>query len=462
MIFLSGKLFAQEDTLTKFIEKNSIAIDTLKLRVKEVVISGNEITKDDIILREMSLKRDSLFTLAKYTKDLKNIYNLGLFARVDILPVPVKDKQILLNVDVNERWYILPLPTGGVDDGEYWKKLWLAMNLRWDNFRGRNESLSFYGRVFYNPSISFSYSVPWIGEKLHLFSSYSIGYSKSRNQSLLAVGRENEGAALQYNDNNYDNFEFNTSFTLGKYLSHDLSVFTQVGFDYLRVSQYAPGRTINSSGKDKYMTVGVGATFDSRDIREYATKGYYVSTSYSRYGQIENTINFGRFSFEGQSFLPFYITKRYYVTVASRVFSSLAIGHEIPVYNHEFLGYSENYVRGWRGIAYEGEDMLTLFDELRIPILSPRYIKARDIAIIRDIPIVKNFDLRHGLYFTIIYDVGTVFDHDDKIHDRKFQSGTGIGLDFIAPLGYMIRGEWDFRLGKPIVGQVALSLSAKF
>lgn len=462
MVFLSGELFAQEDTLTKFIEKSAPAIDTLKLKVKDVVISGNNITKDDIILREMQLKRDSLFTLAKYTNDLKNIYNLGLFTRVEILPVPVKDKEILLNVDLNERWYILPLPSAGVDEGEYWKKFWLSMNLRWDNFRGRNETVSFYGRVFYNPAISFSYSVPWIGEKLHLFSSFSIGYSKTRNQSLVAVGRENEGAALLYNDNNYDNFNFNTSFTLGKYFSHDFSVFTQVGYNYLRVSQYAPGRTINSTGKDKYMTVGLGASYDSRDIREYATKGYYVNTSYSRYGQIEAAVNFGRFSFESQSFIPFNLTKKYYITLASRLYSSLAVGSVIPVYNHEFLGYGETYVRGWRGTAFEGEGMLTLYDELRIPIISPRYIKARDIAIIRDIPIVKNFDLRHGLYFTIIYDVGTVFDHDERIFSRKFQSGTGIGLDFIAPLGYMVRTEWDFRLGKPIVGQFVISLSAKF
>jgi outer membrane protein assembly factor BamA len=462
LLLISGIALAQEDTLSKFVEKNAPAVDSLKLKVKAVAISGNEITKDDIILREMSLKRGGLFTIKKYTQDILNIYNLGLFTKVDILPIPVANKEIVLNVDLQERWYIYPLPAGGVEDGEYWKKFWAAINFRWDNFRGRNEQLNFYGRVYYNPAVSFSYSVPWIGKKAHLFSSYSIGYSKTRNQSLIAVGQGSQGNTLTYEDNNYDNFNFNTALTVGKYLNHDFSLFTQLGYNSLRVSAYAPGRSINVNGKDKYIIIALGAGYDSRNIREYATKGYYMQTSYSRFGLVDAALNFGRFSIESQSFIPFYITKNYFITLASRVFSSLAIGAAIPVYNHEILGYSSDYVRGWKGFAFEGEDKLTAYNELRIPVISPRYINAAKLPIAKSLPIIKNMELRYGLFFTIIYDVGTVFYNDESIYNKRFLSGTGIGLDFVAPFGYMVRTEWTFRLGKPKVGQFSLSLNAKF
>ena len=82
--------------------------------------------------------------------------------------------------------------------------------------------------------------------------------------------------------------------------------------------------------------------------------------------------------------------------------------------------------------------------------------------IVKDIPIVKNLDIRHGLYFTLIYDIGTVWYKNEKISSKRFYNGAGIGLNVIAPFGYVLRADWVFRLGKPTVGQVGFSLSAKF
>src|SRR6185436_4098984 len=97
------------DSLQKQFDENALKIDTMNLIVKSIIITGNKTTKDEIILREMSLKTGSKFTLKKYSDDIQNIYNLALFTKVDIIPIPLNDKEIGLNVDVQERWYILPL-----------------------------------------------------------------------------------------------------------------------------------------------------------------------------------------------------------------------------------------------------------------------------------------------------------------------------------------------------------------
>jgi len=480
-IILPGLFFAQQDSTKRIIpEKDSVYttpfsgdsvaqkinenpyyIDSLNLVVKDVVISGNEITKDEIILREMKLKPGSKFTLRKYERDVNSIYNLGLFTKVDIIPLPGMGKQIVLDVDVQERWYILPLPTGGIEEGD-WKKIWVGLNTRWENFRGRNETAGLYFRVFYNPSINVYYNVPWIGEDLHLFSSVNFGFSRIRNRSLEAVGKKSGSETIQSGETNFDNNRFNGMLTVGKYIKDGLSVFTDIGYNYLRVTQYAPGRTVSTNGKDRYVTIGAGVQFDSRNIHEYTTEGYYLRAGYKRFGLIDKTINYGRFQIESLSFIPLNLSGEYFITFATKIYTSLAIGGGVPIYNYEYLGYGEEFVRGWQGVAFEGENALTMYNEIRIPIFKPRYIKADKIPILRDIPVIKKLDLKHGLYFTILYDVGAVYNRDQNLKDVKFRSGTGIGLNFILPFGYVIRTEWHFRLGKPIVGRFGLSLNVKF
>src|SRR5207248_2270913 len=187
------------------------------------------------------------------------------------------------------------------------------------------------------------------------------------------------------------------------------------GTNRIRVSEFAPGRTFSATGIDKFLNLGAGVGFDSRDYRYYASRGLYINTTYTRYGFIDKAINFGKFSFESQTYIPFYFNKKYYITLASRLYTAFAIGADIPIYKHEYLGYSDNYVRGWSGKAYEGEDEITIYNELRIPIYKPRYINGSKVPLIKSLPFLKNLDLLHGLYFAVIYDIGTVFDNADTI-----------------------------------------------
>ncbi|HEY3251413.1 MAG TPA: POTRA domain-containing protein [Ignavibacteria bacterium] len=463
LLILSLPLFiySQNDSLVREFEKKALQIDSLNYKVKQIIITGNNVTKDEIILREMILKKGSRFTLKKYSDDLLSIYNLALFTKVDIIPVPAGDKELVVNVDVKERWFIIPLPIGGIEDGEL-KKIWAGINLRWDNFRGRNERVNFAFRLFYNPSVSFGYQVPWIGKKLHLFGSIGGAWSRTRNQSLVALGKVSGSNTLDYDDDNFENTNYNGELTIGKTFKKNYSFFTDFKYNYLSVTKNAPGRTLSPDGEDQYLTFGGGFIYDSRNIIEYSTRGDYFRADYHRFGFIDKEINFGRFSLENQSFIPIPITGDYFLTVASRLFTNLAAGAIIPYYSHEYLGYSEDYVRGWKGKAFEGEDVFTIYNELRIPILKPRYIKAKDIMVMKDMPIIKNLDLRHGLYATIIYDIGTVWYKNENIFKKRFISGVGIGINIIAPFGYVLRADWVARIDRPVIGQIGLSLSAKF
>ena len=458
----NNSIYIPEASSDSAIAKLSKQLDSLHLKVRDIIVTGNFTTKEYIVVRELELQKGTEFTAKKYFNSLSNLLNLNLFSKVTITPVPVADNGVTLNIEVEERPYFVPVPGGGVEEGEYFKKLYAALTLRFDNIRGRNETLILFTRFFYNPEIRLTFRDPWFAGKSHLFTLFNTGWKKHRNQSIRALGIANGQNTIKYEVPNFTNYITNIDIIFGKYFGRYFSIFADAGYNHLRVSEYAPGRTFNSSGIDKFLNLGIGAGYDSRDYKYFASKGWYLHTTFTRFGIIDKLINYGRFDFESQTFIPISFSKDYYITIASRLFTSLSVGAIIPVYDHQFLGYSDNYVRGWSGKAYEGDDELTAFNEIRIPIYKPRYTKGSKIFFIQDVPVLRNMNLLNGLFATIIYDIGTTFDHTDRISKQRFLSGAGIGLDAVLPFGLVGRADWVFRLGHPIVGQVGFSLSAKF
>src|SRR4030095_8782022 len=116
---------------------------------------------------------------------------------------------------------------------------------------------------------------------------------------------------------------YRAELNIGKKLTHNFAVFADFKYSYLKVSTYAPGRTLSPDGIDRYLTLGPGVQYDSRNIIEYATRGDYFRMSYNHFGFIDKEINFGRFYIENQSFIPISITKDYFITVASRFYTGL-------------------------------------------------------------------------------------------------------------------------------------------
>ncbi len=72
--------------------------------VHEVRVSGNDRTRDFVVLREFPLKADSLFQSEKAIRGIQNIYSTALFDRV-LLNLERNGQQNILNIKVKERRY---------------------------------------------------------------------------------------------------------------------------------------------------------------------------------------------------------------------------------------------------------------------------------------------------------------------------------------------------------------------
>lgn len=450
---------SQPQDSAKYVIDSVISENDIRLFVEQIIITGNKVTEAEIILREMHTKENEYTTIEVLNRDLQRIYNLGLFTKVDIAPLPSSDKGYSLLITVEESFYILPIPIGGIKDGDL-KKIWVGLNLKWRNFRGRNETVGLSFGLFYDPFVRLSYSIPWIGKHDHYFVSFNSGYSVNNNKSIDNIGET--GVPLNVDSaQSYKTFNWNIDGRIGKYIFKELSNSLTLSFDRTSTSDFIKNRTLSESGTDEYFSLGYNIDYDTRDFYEYSLSGASITANYVKYGFGE-TINYNSVSLDIRKFIPIKLGKNYLISFGTRVNTSVFWGGNIADYHHQQLGYGRS-IRGWNDYALEGENSLLYSNELRIPIVQPFYIPGKDLPITSRIPVLKDFSYKFGLYGTIFFDAGGVWNKHDKFFNTKFYNGYGAGLNFILPFGFVGRADWAFRHQNNFYkGQLILSLNASF
>ena len=401
--------------------------------VSGFAVFGNELTREEVILRELTIAVGDTINPEALEYNKSRIYSLGLFTRVE-LTYPPMDSTVLI-IEVEERWYLYPVPIVGIVDRD-WSKWYFGLGVKHDNFRGRNEKVFGGFALGYNPWVSASYSNPWILGDQQLFTETSASYSDVVNRSLDAQGEgpnfhEKHVTALQ---------------TFGKRLDPFHSLWFSVGFSYVGVSSYAPGRTLSDRGRDRYFSIALGARHDTRDLREYPTEGIYGAAVISKSGLGLGDVDFFHYSVD----LRGYFRMPENMTLGLRSFTLLTSGPAVPNYEHVYFGYSER-LRGHFYKVYEGENIFGLLTELRIPIIPRLYVT------IPQIPIRQFATWRLGLYATVFFDAGTIWNRLGHPGWEHMRSGYGGGLNFLLPYSVVIRldrawneygrGEWIFDLG---------------
>ena len=122
-------------------------------RIGGVVVTGNKVTRDRVVLRELTLQEgDTLNTQelqAALARSRENLLNTGLFNTVTVLPVFLGPQEAFVQVEVNERWYLWPSPIFELADPNFntWWRTKDFDRVNWGlylyryNFRGMNETV---------------------------------------------------------------------------------------------------------------------------------------------------------------------------------------------------------------------------------------------------------------------------------------------------------------------------------
>ena len=239
-MIVSGKiLFRAFFVLFLFFISSNISFantDSSNVFISKIVITGNKVTKETIIQREILFsesthyEKNELNELIVKTKE--NLLNTSLFNFVEIKTTGKSDA-VQVEIDVVERWYIWPYPilehsdrnlSSFLDNGD-WSRIDYGLFLLIDNFRGRREILKLRIIAGYQPRYTLSYYKPYIdkskkwgaGILLDYLSNHEAPYATSENKiqylkmrSSLVKKETQVGVYATYRPAHYNNHQLVT------------------------------------------------------------------------------------------------------------------------------------------------------------------------------------------------------------------------------------------------------------
>ncbi|QJB57584.1 outer membrane protein assembly factor BamA [Pseudodesulfovibrio sp. zrk46] len=114
-----------------------------RVHIRRVLVEGNTVTRDNVIMREMRLADGDMFNGKKLTRSTQRLNNLGYFEKVDVSPVPTGNPEEMdLVVKVKDK------PTGQISGGigySTYDSVYFAANIAESNLFGKGYGLSLNG-----------------------------------------------------------------------------------------------------------------------------------------------------------------------------------------------------------------------------------------------------------------------------------------------------------------------------
>ena len=420
--------------------QDSLIIADDQLVVNDILMTGNKITRDNIILREITFSPgDTIFKmqlLPALQRSKDNLLNLSLFNFVFLHVVHLGNNHINVTVEVTERWYIWPIPILEYADRNFnefinnwdWEKINYGAWLKWNNFRGRNELLTAKIRLGYIKEYALAYSKPNIGKKqAHRISA---GFNANQQDEVFVSTVNNRPVEYQPQEipaqlrlNAFTRYSYRPKY----YSSHSL-LFEY--FDYQVSDSVAinnPNYLGNGATRKNYFMLTYQFDYDIRDSKIYPLEGFrfQIKAEQLGLGLIED---FDYMSFRLTGILAFHqkiVNRLYFYNVTKARYSSEKV---LPYFLNRALGYREN-LRGYDPYVIDGSDYVLSLYNFKIEVIRPNTFTIPFIG-------MEQFNRVHyAIYANVFADAGYVnndFPNPTNTMVNTWQFSTGVGLDLVT------------------------------
>lgn len=428
--------------------------------VQTINYEGNKITKERIISRELlftvgdSMTRDEFQRLLE--KSRVNLVNTSLFNFVKASAEAQDGDAAKLDVlfSFTERWYIWPWPIIEFADRNFntwWQenrdlsRMSFGVAFRWDNFRGRRETLEVTTKFGYHEEYGFEYTIPYLNKKETLGLGMGAAYGRTKEVPVINVDNK-----LQYykDEDNYvrDGVASFISLIYRKKIYNTHTV--QLGYNYTSFadtlmqinSQYSP----EELDKMQFFSLSYKYKSDHRDKKAYPLNGYYFDAEIVRqgFGILDNggLNNFYVLS----TFRKFFkLSNRWYF--ASGLNSKFSNEKPQPFFMDYAIGYGRDIVRGYEYYVVNGNNFGIMKNNIKFALLPTRdftidFIKSEKFS-----------KVHYAFYLNAFCDLGFVqnFYHQPELGntlENKLLIGYGVGLDFVTYYDLVFRFEYSFNL----------------
>jgi outer membrane protein assembly factor BamA len=427
-----------------------------RITIDTIIISGNKITKEKIIFRELmfsqkeNLQEGDLDTLI--LKSRQNLLNTSLFNFVTIYLVPSAKApgSADLHIDVIERWYVWPIPILKLADRNFnvwWEtrnfsRFSYGVTVDWRNFRGMRENLITSFQFGYDEQVDLRYLKPYINKKQTLGLGFGVGFARNREVAFETYKNKQQfyqqagGYARQ---NIFSFFQFTIRKNI--YNSHDIILgFNRFIFSDSLISlngNYAA----DSTTRMQYLSLDYKYKSDHRDFKPYPLTGYYFDVEFIANGLgflSENPPDFFYVTSTFRKYWQFH-PRIYYATGLNAKFSGN--GGQTYLLTRA-IGYDRDIVRGYEYYVVDGQNFGIFKSNLKFAIIPQ---KTSTIDFIRTEKFSKIY---YALYMNLFFDAGYA---DSRNIDENLQNslqntlliGYGFGIDFVTYYDIVIRLEFS-------------------
>ena len=356
----------------------TLHIDISEGIVEDIVIVGNEKTKNYVITRELKLKKGKPFNKFLASRSMERLYNLGYFEDVNmkLLPGKTNEHDVIIEIDVIEQKTGIVTVGAGYSDADGTVGI---IELGDTNFRGTGDKVNLhweFGGAGDGKNYTLSYTRPWINDngdslgasifnRIYEYDDYDANgdkvaeYDKRRKGWNLTWGHVSD----EYRTN-YFNFESSKE----SYDDHDGFETGEVIAIYL-----AKNNITDYHDSDWYKAImdNFGTTnsftfthvFDNRDNYFNASKGRRISFAAQWGGHgLGGDYDFYKFTAEGR----FYKALGNGHILALRLMGGYIDG-DVSYGNLFDLGGSGT-LRGYEDDQFKGKKMYAATLEYRFPI----------------------------------------------------------------------------------------------
>jgi outer membrane protein assembly factor BamA len=436
---------------TQLFSQETLIIEDDKLVIHQILISGNDVTHEKIILRELTFStgdtvlKMQLLPALQRSKD--NLLNLALFNFVNFEIKHLVNNHIDVLITVVERWYIWPVPIleyagrnlSTFIENQDWDKINYGAWIKWKNFRGRNELLTGKIRLGYIKDFALSYSKPNMGKKQTHGISAGFGLNQ---QNEVYIGTVNN-KPVEYMPQEHP---AQTRFGAFAKYTYRRKYYTQhsLRFDFYGYNVADSVAIVNSnylgSGDTRlsYFLFTYQFDYDVRDSKVYPLEGFRFNIKAEQVGLgIVPDFNYETLILTGILMYHQKIANRFYFYNATKAkYSSEKM---MPYLLNKALGYNE-YLSGYEPYVIDGSDYVLSLYNLKLEVVKPNSYTLPFLK-------MKQFNkIHYAVYFNLFAHAGyvnNVFPNPTNTMVNTWQFSAGAGIDLVTYYDQVIRFDYS-------------------
>lgn len=456
----------------------AVLLSAQNIYISDICITGNDVTKSYIILRELpfqshqTLSAQKLDTLMLRAKE--NLLNTTLFNYVTLTLTPIRNlergqnalfhhdslrqqKAVVVNVNVEERWFVWPLFEIRLEDRNTtswmkkmnWKRVTYLTGVNINNLFGVSQRLTVRGFLGWDTGVDLTYSKIALDNKRKTFLTFRSYHLL--NKSVEYITTDNKVRSLSSSRYNLRSSGTQATFTWRPH--HRRTYSAALGYDVSKITDTVLRENPLYWGVNSKVsrTISFNAEYvhDNRNWTCYPTEGTYFEAGL----RLEESNGFD-FSYAQATTEFQYLKKlsdRWFVSTSLRGATSLYSNYS---YIHtKAIGYNTANVTGYELYVIDGQSFITQNNSIKFLILPQKVVK---------LGFIPKWDKFNKPFFTIygklMFDWGYVWQNRKELNNSYSNSLLmGVGAcadivsyyDIILSLGYGVNnhGKGTFLFG---------------